>query len=128
MTDLHAAIEEHKDLPEDKQKQAGQAIEGPMSQQSQDFLQTVLALIKDGKIDPLNTQTFMKVKVYESLDPEWKAKTDLAIVNISSQLQRIKEFYESDKTPNSSPHLEQMIAELWQMKERIEVKADVFVF
>lgn len=127
-TDLNAAIEKHKDLPVDAQVQAGKAIEGEMSQQTADFLQTVVELIKSGKIDPLRTDTFLKIEVYEGLDPEWRAKTDLAIMNIGHQLERIKSFYDSKTTPNSSPHLEQMIQELWAMKERIEQKADVFVF
>ncbi len=128
MTDLNAMIEEHKDLPEKAQVHAGQAIAGDMSAQSTEFLQTVLAMIKDGKIDPNQPESFINKDVYDALDQEWKAKADLASINIAHQLQRIKEFYESDKTPNASPQLETMIASLWQMKQRIEEKADVFVF
>lgn len=128
MPDLIDSIEAHKDLPEDAQKKAGEAIPGAMPEKHESFVKEVIALIQEGKIDPMKPDSFLKKDVYDGLDLEWKAKTDLAIVNISTQLQRIKAFYESDKTPNASPQLEQMIEELWQMKQRIEEHADVFVF
>jgi hypothetical protein len=128
MDTFAAAIKNFKDLPEDAQKKAGQAIAGDMDAEHTEFVKKITNLINSGKIDTTNPESILNKKVYDSLDAEWKAKTDLAIVNIADLLRHIKEFFESKQTPDSSPQLVTMIEDLWQMKQRIEEHADVFVF
>jgi hypothetical protein len=128
MTDFSSAIKTYADLPEDAQKRAGQAIAGDMDDEHTHFVKTITDLINNGKIDVTKPESILNMPIYEKLTPEWKTKTDLAIVNIVDQLRRIKEFYESKATPNASPQLVTMIEGLWQMKHRIEEHADVFIF
>ncbi len=128
MPDFAKAIQDHKDLPEDAQKKAGQAIAGKMGDDHTDFLQTLLKLLADGTITSTDPQSFINTDVYNSMPLDWKGKTDLALINIADQMRRIEEFYKSKDTPNESPQLETMIEGLWLMKERIEEKYDVFKF
>ncbi len=128
MSIMKHAIAAHADFPEEAQKQAGKAAAGAMDAAHKDFLRKVLGLIADGSINPDEPSTFLNDEVYESLDPEWRKKTDLAVVNMSHLLRLIKGFHESKETPDESPQLQTMIEELWQMKERIEKHADVFIF
>lgn len=128
MPDFAQSIQDHKDLPEDQQKKAGQAIAGKMDDEHAQFLQTLLKLLSDKTITATDPQSFINTSVYDSMPQDWKGKTDLALINIADQMRRIEEFYKSKDTPNESPQLQQMIEELWQMKQRIEEQYDVFKF
>jgi hypothetical protein len=88
----------------------------------------VSKLLESGEIDVTKPETFLHKDVYDKLEPEWKAKTDLIMVNVATLLGHIYDFYKSKQTPDASPQLGSMIEELWQMKQRIEVHADVFKF
>lgn len=122
------AIAKHADFPETKQREIAKAVAGKMKKPHTDFLKDLLALIKDKKIDPMDPESFINKKVYDKMPQEWKGKTDLALVNIASQIQQIDEFYKDEATPTASPELENMIEHLWQMKQRIEETYDVFKF
>ncbi len=128
MADFSSSMQKYQDLPEEEQKRAGQAIAGDMDGEHTRFIETISLLMNEGKIDTDKPESFLNQDVYAGLEPEWKAKTDLAIVNIADLLRQIKKFYDSKETPNASPQLATMIESLWQMKQRIEVHANVFVF
>lgn len=128
MPDFAQSIQDHKDLPEDAQKKAGQAIAGKMDPETEGFLKLLLKLLSEKQIDTTNPESFINRDVYNSMPREWKAKTDLALINIADQIRRIEDFYLSKQTPNESPQLQQMIEELWLMKQRIEDTYDVFKF
>ncbi|MEK7563077.1 MAG: hypothetical protein AAB544_01660 [Patescibacteria group bacterium] len=110
------------------QKKMGEAASAPMDDAHNRFLETILSLIEKGEIDVYQPQTFLKHEVYDKLDEQWQDKTDLALMNIANLLQSIYLFRVSKQTPDESPVLSQMIAELWQMKQRIEETHDVFKF
>src|SRR5438270_10115076 len=129
MADLIQSIEEHKDLPEEKQKQAGKAIAGPMGDEHTEFVKKITQMIKDKKINAFEPDTILNKAVYDTLPPEAKGKVDQAKVNIADQLRHVADFYLSKTTPDSSPQLAIMIEHLWQMKDRIEKQyGDVFIF
>lgn len=111
-----------------EQKRMGEATAAPMDDEHNRFLQTILALIDKGEIDVYKPETFLKKDVYDKLDETWRDKTDLALLNIANHLQNIYLFRVSKQTPDESPILASMIAELWQMKQRIEETHDVFKF
>lgn len=115
-------------LSEDAQKKAGTPAAGIMADEHTNFVKTISRLLESGAIDVTKPETFLHANVYASLDDEWKSKIDLAMMNMATLLKHIHEFYRSKQTPDASPQLAQMIEELWQMKERIEVHADVFIF
>lgn len=128
MSTFRTAIQQHKDLPEDEQKKAGQAIGGDMKDEHANFLKTLISLLDKGEIKASDKESMLKKDVYDSLPQEWKDKVDLALMNIAEQVRLIEDFYRSKQTPDSSPHLQTMIEHLWQMKQRIEKTHDVFKF
>ena len=129
MADIKDLYHEHKDLPADEQVKAGKAIGGDMSDEHADFLKTLIKLIDSKKITLGDTKSFLNADVYEKLPQESQDKVDLAILNVADQLRLINDFYRSEATPDSSPHLQTMIEQLWQMKSRLEEQlGDVFKF
>ena len=128
MADFTTLMQQHQDLPEEEQKKAGQAIAGKMTKEHEDFLTMLIKLLDEKQIDPTVPESLIKQDIYNSMPQDWKGKTDLALLNIASQVQRIADFYHSKHTPNESPQLENMIDGLWQMKQRIEETYDVFKF
>lgn len=128
MVDLTQLAQQHRDLPEDDQKRAGQAIAGKMEPEHEEFLQLIIKLLDEKQIDTARPETFIKKDIYDKMPQEWKGKTDLALVNIAHEMNRIADFYRSTNTPNESPQLATMIEHLWQMKQRIEDTYDVFLF
>ena len=128
MTDFTTLMGAHGNLPEEKQKQAGQAIGGTMGDEHTNFLQTVIDMLDRKEIDASDPQSLLKHEVYDALPEEWRDKVNLALINIADQLRLIEEFYRSKATPDAAPQLQTMIEHLWQMKQRIEETHDVFKF
>jgi hypothetical protein len=128
MADTTQSQQASQDLSVEEQVRLGQSTASTMSAEHETFMKLVLQLIDTKQIDVLHPETFLKKEVYDALDEEWRGKTDLALFNIANLLTRIVEFRVSTHTPNESPELESMIEHLWQMKQRIEEKHDVFKF
>lgn len=91
------------------------------------FIQTVLQLLDDKKIDTKNVQSFVKQNVYQSLELSVKAKVDRAIPNIISLLERIVDLHMRPENDDSY-EMKNLIESLWLIKERIEKESDVFIF
>jgi hypothetical protein len=129
MADLHSLIEQHKNLSEEAQKHAGQAIAGTMQPQHYEFLELLKKLRSSGEINSQNPTSFLNPDQYQKLSEEDRSKVDAALVNIADQFRHIEDFYFSKETPNESPHLETMIEHLFHMKNRVEEKyGDVLKF
>ena len=126
--DFASKMANAKPLSEDEQKKIGTPDSGDMSDEHKNFVQTVSRLLESGEIDVANPETFLNQEIYNSLDPSWKAKTDQAIGSIAILLSHIYDFYKSKQTPDACPQLESMINQLWEMKQRLEVQADIFKF
>jgi hypothetical protein len=129
MADFTTYITQQPTLTEAQQKKAGQPVSGDMDQEHKNFCTTISALLEKGEINVTKPETFLNQSVYDALPDEWKAKTDLIIVNMATLLDHIYGFYKSKQTPDACPQLETMIEQLWEMKQRIEVHGhDVFKF
>lgn len=128
MADFLQSIKDHADTPDENHKGIGKAKAGDMSQGHTDFARELSALINDGTIDPTNTETFLNADVYASLSDDMKITVDKMLPNMATLITHIAEFYQSTETPDASPELANLIDTLWQMKERVERHADVFVF
>lgn len=128
MADFASMMNNPAELSEAAQKKAGKAVAGDMDKEHTNFAKTISKLLESGEIDVTKPETFLNQNIYDKLDTDWKAKTDLAMVNIAILLTHIYEFYKSKKTPDASPQLANMIEQLWEMKQRIETHADVFKF
>lgn len=129
MADFTQQLAAHQDLSTAAQKNAGKAIAGPMGDEHEAFLAKVIGMLDRKEIDSSNPEGLLNRAVYDALPEEWKDRTNLALLNIAQQLRMVEDFYRSTETPNSSPQLQTMIEQLWQMKERIESQGyDVFKF
>lgn len=128
MVDFTQTIRQSSALSEAQQRKVGQPVAAKMTTEHEDFIKTILALIERKEIDLQTLESFLKMEVYNALDDAWKAKVDIALVNIANLLTHIVEFRKSKFTPDESPELESMIEHLWQMKQRIEETYDVFKF
>ena len=123
------AIKKHsgKDPAESEQKELGKPVGAALADEHANFLQIVLKLIDDGKIDLVNPQSIFNQDVYDGLSDEWKARTDQALPNIISLLERVMDLH-SRPEENESMEMKNLIETLWQAKQRIEEHADVFIF
>lgn len=128
-TPFAKAIAKHagKELPVATQTKLGTPQGTNLQDEHVSFLKTVIGLIDTGKIDTKFPQTFLHVDVYEGLSPEWKAKTDRAIPNIATLLERIMDLHARPEK-NESYEMKNLIEHLFQAKRRIEEHADVFTF
>ena len=109
-----------KSMTEEEQKSIAKAQAGTMQEDHKEWIAKVIALVDAGEIDLFAPKSLLNQDVYDGLDQEWKEKADLALINITTLLKKIVEFWKSTDTPDESPQLDTMVAELWQMKERIE--------
>lgn len=128
MADFAKAMANPADLSDAAQKKAGTPIAGDMGDEHKRFAETVSKLLENGSIDVTKPESFLNKSVYDGLSAEWRSKTDLIIVNVATLLAHIHGFYRSKQTPDACPQLATMIEQLWEMKQRIEVHADVFKF
>ncbi|MBT3835064.1 hypothetical protein HOF56_02330 [Candidatus Peribacteria bacterium] len=127
--DFAKAIKKHsgQDPSEEKQEQLGKPQAVQLTDEYENFLKTVISLIDDGKIDTKKPSSFINDDIYDSLDDELRAKTDQAIPNIASLLDRIMDFHAREED-DESVEMKGLIDMLWQSKQRIEEHADVFIF
>ncbi len=129
MPDFASQMAATTPLTEEQQKRAGQALSGDMDQEHKDFCTTISRLLEKGEINVAKPDTFLNQDVYAKLDPQWKTKTDLNLLNMATLLTHIYGFYKSKQTPDACPQLATMIEQLWEMKQRIEGQGyDVFKF
>lgn len=128
MVDFAQTMANPADMTHAAQVKAGSPTSGDMGDEHKRFAVTISALLENGEIDVTKPETFLNTSVYENLGDEWKAKTDLSLMNIATLLTHIYTFYKSKQTPDACPQLATMIEQLWQMKQRIESHANVFKF
>lgn len=129
MPDFTFLYDAHKDLSDADAIKAGKAASGAMSDEHTNFVKTIAQMLQSGDINPFEPQSFLKKEHYGQLTDEAKSQVDLSMVNIADLLRHIADFYLSKETPDASPQLENMIEQLWVMKERVEQQhGDVFKF
>jgi len=129
MADIVNLYTQHQNLSDDEQKKAGEAIPGSMPAQHKEFIRLLTELVKSGKIDVLQPETFLNKAIYDALPEAGRGQVDLATVNIAGLLRQAVDFFVSKETPDESPHLQTMIEQLWTMKERVEQDhGDVYKF
>jgi len=127
--DFHKTISDHHkhNLSEDDQKAVGAPVHGSIGDDHKTFLTDLFALLDSGDINADDPQSLVKTEVYEALDEAWKGKVDVALMNIANQVRLIRDLRAATKEKDSV-HLQTMVEQLWEMKQRIEEHHDAFKF
>lgn len=129
MADFAAAINEHRDLSEEAQKQAGQATGSDMDEKHKQFLSDLIGMLDRKEMDASVPSSLLKVENYARLGEEAKDSVDYSLFNLADELRHIEWYFRSKTTPNASPQLQTMIEHLWDVKSRLEEKhGDVLKF
>lgn len=127
MVDFASTMSGNQNLSEEEQKKAGQPTGNDMDDEHKNYLKIVIGLLDSKEIRVEEPESLLKSEHYNKLAELERGKVDAALVNIVDQLRQIEIFYRSEKTPDASPQLENMIEHLWQMKNRVESKyGDVY--
>lgn len=94
----------------------------------QEFLNKILALVDDGKINLHQPSSLLNQEVYDGLDQEKQGKVDQQSFNMLSTIRELHNFNASEFT-NDSYQFKNMIEKLKVQKEETEKECgDVFVF
>lgn len=114
-------------IPEDTQKmlntpQAG----GQLSDEDKTFLDSLMKLVNDGKINLYQPSTLLNHAVYDGLSLEAKAKADQ---NCVTMLAKIREIVDLEKAPMDTYMQEaNLVSALRLSKERLEgYGGDIFI-
>lgn len=90
------------------------------------FLEMVIKLINEGKINLYNPETLVNKQIYTTLTPEIQAKVDLEAFNLLTALRDIKGLYD---TGNSETYqMQNLVQRVRLSKERLEEEGgDLFI-
>jgi len=90
------------------------------------YLETIIKLINDGKLDLHTPKTLMKAQLYNSLDDKAKGLADMNAVTLLNDLRQMKKLYDSNNT--SSFQIQNLIHRIRNVKKRIEdICGDVYI-
>jgi hypothetical protein len=90
-----------------------------LSSEDKAFLEDLMKKIEAGEINLLTPSSIINQKVYDTLDGEKKARTEIFIQASLATIRNIKSFYDSDHT-NDSYMMANMLHELRLKKETLE--------
>lgn len=128
MADLHSAIAQYGATP-DRDLKVTVATGTDMDQRHKDFLKELIALIDSKAINPRDHESFVYQEKLKGLSEQNQSRVTIVALNMASLVQHIEWYFRSTTTPNASPQLQNMIDQLWQMKDRVETElGDVYKF
>ena len=128
MPDFLQSLKNHSEMPEDAQAAMGKAKTSSMSASHMELVQKLSTMVQDGRIDPKNSETFLKADQYNALPEEVRLTVDRMLPNIATLLTHIVTFFDAKETPNESMELMNLIDTLTEMKSRLGTHASVFTF
>jgi len=115
-------------IPHEEQENLNKPLEDPTgtSDEDQEFIKMVLALIDEGKIDLHVPDTLLNKDVYDQLTEEEQGYADINAVTLLNKLREIKNLYEAGY--ENTYQLNNMIHWVRVTKERIESeKGDIYI-
>ncbi|MBA4337101.1 hypothetical protein C0416_05020 [bacterium] len=91
-----------------------------------EYLEAIIKMINDGKLNLYAPDTLIKTAIYEALDYQSKGLADINAVNLLGDLRQMKKLYDSgDK---ESFQIQNLIQHIRNTKQRIEDKCgDVYI-
>ncbi|MBI4235609.1 hypothetical protein HY604_04915 [Candidatus Peregrinibacteria bacterium] len=97
-----------------------------MKKEDKDFLEMVIKLINEGKINLYNPETLINNTVYATLTTEVQAKVDMEAFNLLSALRDMKGLHDSDNS--ETYQMENLVQRVRLSKERLEKEGgDLFI-
>lgn len=117
-------------ISDESQKIVNEPVEDSagISDEDQQFLDQLIKLIDDGKINLYQAETLLNKEVYDGLPDEGKGKIDQMSFNMLTTVREIHGFNASEFT-NNSFQFKNMIHKLKMLKEEAEKEhGDVFIF
>lgn len=97
-----------------------------VAQKNQEFLDLMLKLIEDGKIDLYKPATLINHEVYDKLSEEKQGKADLEAVNLLSAIREIKGLYDAEY--QDTYQMQNLVDRVRNTKERLEEEGgDLFI-
>ncbi len=113
-------------IPTEVQSMLNQPLKtGGMSAEDQTFLDFILAKIEDKSIDLHGPSSLLNLPVYEKLDEMERGKADQNAMILLTRVREIHDLTQISKEP--SYQLENMVASLRQIKNRLEEHGDIFI-
>ncbi|MBU1151911.1 hypothetical protein KJ632_03750 [Patescibacteria group bacterium] len=110
------------------QKMLNEPLKDPsgVDPEDQQFLQLIVNLINEGKINIYSPSSLLNEPVYLSLDDDKKSKADMEANNLITAIREIKDLYDNGFTETFQ--IKNLVAKLRDNKERIEaVAGDIFI-
>ena len=108
------------------QKQLNEPLKYNGSSQNKDFLEMLVKLINEGKIQIYKPDTLINHEVYDKLDQTAQGKADYEAVNMLMVIREIKGLY--DAGYKETYQIDNLVERLRVSKERLEVQGgDLFI-
>lgn len=96
------------------------------AQKDQPFLEMIMKLVNEGKIDLFKPGSLINQNLYDALPDEKKAQTDLEAANLLATIRDIKGLYEAGYRDTFQIH--NLVLKLKDTKERLEeAGGDLFI-
>ncbi len=115
-------------VDKDTQKNLNEPLQDPsgISGEDEKFLEFVMKLISDGKIDLYKAETLVNQEVYKNLSEEQRGKVDFESVNLLSSIREIQDLYENGF--EKSFQIQNQVHRLREIKNRLEDESgDLFI-
>lgn len=108
------------------QKELNEPLKYNGSSQNKDFLEMLVKLINEGKIQIYKPATLINHEVYDKLDQTAQGKADYEAVNMLMVIREIKGLY--DAGYKETYQIDNLVERLRVSKERLEVQGgDLFI-
>lgn len=101
-------------------------VQGGIKEENQKFLEFVMGLVNDGKIELFTPHSLMNEEVYNTLDEKTQGEVDMEAVNVLTAIRKIKDLYDAGLT--DTYQIENLVDKLRVTKEKFEEEmGDVFI-
>ena len=128
MSDDNQQIQGGDPIDEETQQELNTPMSDPsgLNQKNQEFLNLVVSMMNDGKIQPYTPSSLINEEVYNGLTEEQRGKVDLEAVNMLTALRQIKDLHDAGFT--DTYQIKNVVDTARNTKERLEEEGgDIFI-
>ena len=114
------------DQDDQTQKRLNEPLKHDGNSKNKDFLETVVKLVNEGKIQIYKPDSLINHEVYDKLDQAAKGKVDYEAMNLLMVIREIKGLY--DAGYKDTYQIDNLVEKLRVTKERLEIQGgDLFI-